>query len=176
MPSKSHAVNKFRSMVWIFPLLVLSTMDLRAQGGFLIYHAPGGYNRRVYFYPGDELSIRLKPDPEFYTGRLTGIRDTFFTMNQIPVFVSQISSIRLNDAKRPAILAKALGIGAQLYLGVRIINSLIQDTRPVVTWTELAINIPIIIGYYAFEFGVNRKKRVFKVNSRHRITCVPAMY
>jgi len=162
-----------RNLACIVLLYLTASLFADAQR-FLYFDPPmGGPARTLRYHPGDEITLKMKDDDGgFYTGYITEIRDSVFFINHVPVRPYEIEAIRIRRHKGRAIIPRAIGWGAHVYIAARLINSLINHHDPVITPLELGITLPIIAGYYVYEFGINTKKRTYKVNSNHPVKII----
>jgi hypothetical protein len=166
-------MQRMKSFAALF-LLFFLVVNRPAAQRFLQYDPPmAGPRKTLRYTPGSEITLRLKDDDGgFYTGYISDIRDSVFYINTVPVVTGDVEAIRIRRSKGRAIIPRAIGWGAHAYLAVRLINSLINHSDPLITPIEIGITAPIIAGYYIYEFGINTRKRTYKPNARHPLRII----
>lgn len=153
---------------WLFALLLLLFSAFFVQKAssqrYLVYYPSHNLKKKIQINVGDMLDFKTKSESGFQRGFITNIDVQHIYFNDLILKISAIDKIKVYTGKSRAIIPRIIGYGAQLYIVVRVINSLIQNDKPIISPLELAITLPIIAAYYIYEFAFNTKYKVYKVS------------
>ncbi|MCH8329996.1 MAG: hypothetical protein IH946_01225 [Bacteroidetes bacterium] len=77
------------------PLLLLCTLVCQAQFDIFLAMNKGGKVKRLYFYEGTDISIKVHDDRTLYTGKLTGFKKDAIILDKTDIPIKEIRMLKL---------------------------------------------------------------------------------
>ncbi len=157
----------------ILLLLIKSSLTAYAQKYLLMDKYTG--KQRKEFYPGDELTFRLKGEEHFNTMVITQLQDSLIIFNGAVVNTREIGSIRVdrrsNGIKGASRTARKAGVG--LFL-IDQFNSLVITREPIRIQKEVLIVSSSLVAL-SYLIHLTQKKK-FKIGGNRRLRIIDVSF
>jgi len=161
--------NKISVKILCFILFIFSVEIVAQSNKFMsldIEHK--STTHRIKFYLQDKITFKLKQDKKKYTGIITDVTETSFTIDSTTtVLYTNLNKILVDNSNYLTRAASAFLIGCGVgYVGLDALNNAINGNKPILRLLDVEIGAGlVIIGEAIKILSIKR----YKINKKHRI-------